>query len=107
MPPNDPKLSDCGARRGGCMVVARGWWKQPPCGLLGICDRRWSFPIPTLSLHRRKIRGAPASPKTLGEHVRLNRIDMGLTIVQVADLLGVVWQTVERWEHNRTTISPK
>jgi transcriptional regulator with XRE-family HTH domain len=32
---------------------------------------------------------------------------MGLTNVQVAELLGVVYQTIERWEHDRTPITAK
>jgi len=30
-----------------------------------------------------------------------------LTNVQVAQMLGLAYQTVERWEHNRTRISPE
>ena len=44
-------------------------------------------------------------PKTLGEHLRRVRLDRKLTNIQVAHALGVVYQTVERWEHNRTRIS--
>jgi transcriptional regulator with XRE-family HTH domain len=32
---------------------------------------------------------------------------MGLTQLQVAEKLGVAYQTMERWEHNRTPISQK
>ena len=45
--------------------------------------------------------------KTLGEHLRRVRIDRKLTNVQVAHLLGVAYQTVEKWEHNRATIGPQ
>jgi len=45
-------------------------------------------------------------PKTLGDHLRRVRIDRKLTNVQVAHILGVVYQTVEKWEHNRTKIGP-
>jgi transcriptional regulator with XRE-family HTH domain len=44
-------------------------------------------------------------PQTLGEHFRRKRVDMGLTNVQVAEILGVAYQTVERWEHNRRPIT--
>ncbi len=50
--------------------------------------------------------GAPTEPKTLGEHHRLKRIDMGLTQPQLAAKLGVARQTVERWEHNYRPIRP-
>jgi transcriptional regulator with XRE-family HTH domain len=43
-------------------------------------------------------------PKTLGQHLRRKRVDEGLTNIQVAEILGVAYQTVERWEHNRTPI---
>ena len=48
-----------------------------------------------------------AEPKTIGEHLRRKRVDMGLTNVQVAQSLGVCYQTVERWEHSRCPMKPK
>jgi DNA-binding XRE family transcriptional regulator len=36
----------------------------------------------------------------LGEHLRLARIDRGLKQTELAQVLGVVDQTVENWEHN-------
>src|SRR5258706_1340885 len=75
--------AECGA--------APAWWverrrrKQVPCVLMGICHGRWTALIPAVSLHRRKIRGAPDEPKTLGEHLRLRRIDMGMTQPQLAE----------------------
>ena len=48
-----------------------------------------------------------AEPKTIGEHLRKKRVDMGLTNVQVAHSLGVCYQTVERWEHGRYPMKPK
>ena len=47
-----------------------------------------------------------AVPKTIGEHLRTKRVDMGLTNVQVAHSLSVCYQTVERWEHNRCPMKP-
>jgi len=32
---------------------------------------------------------------------------MELTSIQVASMIGVAYQTIERWEHNRTPINPK
>ena len=74
--------------------------------LMGICERHWIVPIPKVSLHRRQMRGAPTEPRTLGEHLRVKRIDMGLTQPQLSEMLRVAWQTVERWEHNYRTIRP-
>jgi transcriptional regulator with XRE-family HTH domain len=39
--------------------------------------------------------------------LRLTRIDRGLKQTEVAAMLGVVYQTIERWEHNRTPITPR
>ena len=69
--------------------------------LLGFCDRVIRVEIPRASVHRRVWRKAVAEPKTIGEHLRRKRVDMGLTNVQVAQILGVCYQTVERWEHDR------
>jgi DNA-binding transcriptional regulator YiaG len=93
--------------------AAAAWWrkgggrKQPPCALLGICDRKLQAPIPAFSPYRRLSKGAAAEPKTLGENLRRKRMDRGLTHMQVAAMLGVTYQTVERWEHNRNPISVK
>ena len=35
------------------------------------------------------------------------RIERGLNQAEVAQLLGVVYQTVEKWEHNLMPMSPK
>jgi transcriptional regulator with XRE-family HTH domain len=59
------------------------------------------------SVHRRVWRKVVAEPKTIGEHLRKKRVDMGLTNVQVARLLGVCYQTVERWEHGRCPMKSK
>ena len=60
-----------------------------------------------ISVFRRIQKAVSLHPQTLGEHLRLARVDRNLTNVQVAQMLGVAYQTVERWEHNRNPISPK
>ena len=60
--------------------------------------------IPVASPYRRLRRKVSEHPQTLGEHLRKARIDRRLTVVQTAHLLGVAYQTVEKWEHNRTPI---
>ena len=62
--------------------------------------------IPVASPYRRLWRKVPEHPQTLGEHLRRVRIDRKMTNVQVAHILGVAYQTVEKWEHNRTLIGP-
>ena len=42
-------------------------------------------------------------PKTLGDHVRKKRLEMGLIQKEVAELLGVNPWTVLNWENGRTT----
>ncbi len=75
--------------------------------LLAFCDRAIRVKIPSSSVYRGAWRGLIAEPKTLGEHLRRKRVDMGLTNIQVAEILGVAYQTVERWEHNRRPITPR
>jgi len=81
--------------------------EQPACALLGFCDRVIRVRIPKASVHRRVWRKVVAEPKTIGEHLRRKRVDMGLTNVQVAHSLGVCHQTVGRWEHSRCPMKPK
>ena len=57
-----------------------------------------------VSVYRRQLRQVPEHPRTLGEHLRRARIDRKMTNVEVAHILGVAYQTVEKWEHNRTPI---
>ncbi|WP_420196892.1 helix-turn-helix domain-containing protein [Chthoniobacter flavus] len=39
--------------------------------------------------------------------MRRKLIEMRLTQMQVAEILGVAYQTVERWERNRTPITKR
>lgn len=80
---------------------------QVPLVLLGICDRRIVASFPAISVYHRLKKGAPTNPQTLGEHLRLARIDRRMTNVQVAHVLGVAYQTIEGWEHNRHPITPR
>ena len=81
--------------------------EQPACALLDICSRTIVARFPEVSVYRRIQKAVSSHPQTLGEHLRLARVDRNLTNVQVAQILGVAYQTVERWEHNRNPISPK
>ena len=65
----------------GAKAVGR---KQRACGLLGICQRQVTASFPKASRHLRKIKHAPEVAKTLGEHLRLARIDRGLKQTEVA-----------------------
>jgi DNA-binding transcriptional regulator YiaG len=70
---------------------------------LGICHRTIHHRKSTISPHFRQLRRYPANPKTLGEHLRKRRIDMGLSMPKLAKLLGVgVTDTaIEKWEKNQ------
>ncbi len=81
--------------------------EQPACAMLDICSRTIVARFPVISVYRRIQKAVSAHPQTLGEHLRRARVDRNLTNVQVAQMLGVAYQTVERWEHNRNPISPK
>jgi len=57
----------------------------------------------TLTLPRPIVlpKGYSVVPKTLGEHVRKRRLDLGLEQAQVAERIGVTTSTVYNWEHGR------
>lgn len=42
--------------------------------------------------------GAKLKPKTIGEHLKKRRLDLGLDQQQVADRMGVIWNSVSNWE---------
>ncbi len=50
---------------------------------------------------------APTNPTTLGDYLRLARIDRGLTQFELPRVRGVVNTTVEKREHNRLKMGPK
>jgi len=81
--------------------------QQHLCALLDICSRTIVAHFSAISVYRRILKRAPKNPQTLGEHLRLARIDRGLKQTELAQLLGVVYQTVEKWEHNLVPMSPK
>jgi len=46
--------------------------------------------------------GYPLRPKTLGEHIKKKRMDMGLYQKDVARIIGVSTDTITNWEKGRT-----
>jgi DNA-binding transcriptional regulator YiaG len=58
---------------------------------------------PTVSLHFRQLRRYPTHPETLGEHLRKKRIDLSLSMPQLAKLLGlgITATAIEKWEKNQ------
>lgn len=48
------------------------------------------------------LRGYPVHPRSVGEHLRKRRLDLGLYQSQVAKQLGVDETTIVNWEKGRT-----
>jgi transcriptional regulator with XRE-family HTH domain len=44
----------------------------------------------------------PQNPKTLGDHIKKRRLELGLFQSDVAEIIGVTEPTVTNWEKNRT-----
>lgn len=51
--------------------------------------------------------GYPEEPRTLGEHLRKRRLDLGLTQGQVAERFSATVQTVCNWEKGRSQPEPR
>jgi DNA-binding transcriptional regulator YiaG len=71
--------------------------------LLGIDQRTIRIQRTPVSLHFRALRRYPSNPQTLGEHLRKKRIDMQLSMTQLADVLGlgITDSAIEKWEKNQ------
>jgi DNA-binding XRE family transcriptional regulator len=65
----------------------------------------------TLNAPKPKPANYPANPKTLGEHIRKKRMDLGLLQRELAEIIGVNAYTIHNWEcsHSRpqTLLIPK
>ena len=79
---------------------------HPRMGLLGMCQWHCTVPIPVFAPRRRKLRGFKVAPLTIGEHLRKARVDRGVTLEEAAQMFGVFWHTVQRWEYNRKNPKP-
>ena len=68
-----------------------------------------SFPFCHVTLRAQKPL-APEYPrelKTLGDHIRRRRLDLGLLQRDVGNIIGVAQGTVMVWEGNRRPIAPR
>jgi len=63
--------------------------------------RRAALPFCHVRIRTAKTRtdGYPSHPRTLGEHLRRQRIDLGHTQRQVAEQIGVNASTIRSWEN--------
>jgi transcriptional regulator with XRE-family HTH domain len=60
------------------------------------------LPFVRVRLTCRKPKNFSDEPKTLGEHIRKRRVELGLTLKQAAGQIGVTDYTVINWEYGRT-----
>ena len=56
------------------------------------------MPLARIRLKCRKPKDYPENPKTLGEHIKKRRLELGLTQKQAANALGVNGWTILNWE---------
>jgi transcriptional regulator with XRE-family HTH domain len=54
-----------------------------------------------LTSEKPRERGYPKEPRTLGEHLKRRRLDLGLRQCDVAAAIGVTAQTVRHWESGK------
>jgi len=55
---------------------------------------------PSVGRYERQIKGCPENPKTIGEHLKKRRIELGMEQREVAALLGLHRTSVQLWERN-------
>jgi DNA-binding XRE family transcriptional regulator len=60
------------------------------------------LPFCKITLTATKPTKIPQNPKTLGEHIKKRRLELGLFQAQVAEILGVTESTVTNWEKHRS-----
>jgi transcriptional regulator with XRE-family HTH domain len=70
-------------------------WQLNPIPALPFCHVRLSGPKPQQKSY-------PKALKTLGDHLRKRRLDLGLLQKDVADQLGVDTASIGNWESNET-----
>ena len=60
-----------------------------------------------VSSYEKLVKRCPVNPKTIGDHLRKHRIELGLEQTEVAAKLGVCRNSLQHWEQNRGTPLPK
>jgi transcriptional regulator with XRE-family HTH domain len=60
------------------------------------------LPFCSITLTAQKPSNIPQNPKTLGDHIKKRRLELGLYQGQVAKILGVTECTITNWEKNRS-----
>jgi DNA-binding XRE family transcriptional regulator len=67
---------------------------------LPFCHLTLKTAIPAISPYERKRNGYPDVLRTLGDHLRKRRLDLGMTQKQVARAMGASQSAVHGWEEN-------
>ncbi len=60
-------------------------------------------PLRCLGLHEKKTKGYPVAPKSLAEHLRRRRLDLGLTQEQAGARFGISFTAYNGWEGSRVS----
>jgi transcriptional regulator with XRE-family HTH domain len=63
---------------------------------------RVALPFCSLTLTTKKPSKFAQNPKTLGDHIKRRRLELGLYQAQLAPILGITESTITNWEKNRT-----
>ena len=61
-----------------------------------------ALPFCSLTLTAKKPSRIPQNPKTIGDHIKKRRLELGLYQRQVSTIIGVDESTVTNWERNRS-----
>ena len=61
-----------------------------------------ALPFCSLTLIGKKPSRIPQNPKTIGDHIKKRRLELGLYQRQVAEVIGIDESTITNWEKNRT-----
>jgi transcriptional regulator with XRE-family HTH domain len=65
------------------------------------CCRTLTAAKPRVTIYDKERKGYPKDLRRIGDHIRRKRLDAGLTLDQVAELLGVSRSLIHAWEKHR------
>ena len=66
--------------------------------MLGICERIIRLDKARFQAHLSRFKGVPSNPKTLEEHLHVRRVELDLSMRQLASLLGIDYHAISTWE---------
>jgi DNA-binding transcriptional regulator YiaG len=68
---------------------------------LPTCHLTLAAARPSISVYERAVKRYPDQPKTIGDHLRRRRLDLGLEQADVAKTFNVHRTSVQNWESSR------